>query len=500
MERIIVKIKDMETKITYSIFSDMEKYCDDFTFYDEIDVLKQLKSAKIINDMRDIYFPDEAELIESIKNHETIIIDAVNLDRGEDTIVVEFKEEAEEWDETLTKLLDKERIRYNKASTGTIYVKFNEDQNIRISDHDPNVVNLRNDPNIQVDISKVNDYSEFVLNLSNAINTDDITHIVPYIDNKQQDNAIEDVLNKFSEVKYYTVLLDDYESTEIEYEGTDKNEAIDVFNSITHHSFDDPNSSQNSVVLNVYDVDNEKLESKYREALNDWDGDVSDALDQVEDEINDKDYRDEYFKEERNVELEQSRSFKRINEPTVNLRYEVEELLEKQGLIGRSAKYTTLNFGDKDVKLRIADHSWNPANNNRFGFYDYYLSVVIVNLNATFNRYKHNVRDGEEIYFDDSFTAEQIVKDINDKLDEIKGNIMETTNDPLVTKLKDMINLVLEDCDKYAYPHVCNMASDPRTKPELESMIIDMVKESGVSVGKSIDQIERAYNPNKIED
>jgi len=67
-------------------------------------------------------------------------------------------------------------------------------------------------------------------------------------------------------------------------------------------------------------------------------------------------------------------------------------------------------------------------------------------------------------------------------------------------QLKDVIAIMLDDCDPYTYPHVCNMASNPETRPELEEMIINMAKKTGDSVGAIIHQIERAYNPNMMED
>jgi transposase len=67
-------------------------------------------------------------------------------------------------------------------------------------------------------------------------------------------------------------------------------------------------------------------------------------------------------------------------------------------------------------------------------------------------------------------------------------------------ELKDLIEVVFEDCDKYSHPHVCNMISDPATKTELENTIIGIIRQSGVSIQAAIDQIERAYNSNYIED
>jgi len=46
-------------------------------------------------------------------------------------------------------------------------------------------------------------------------------------------------------------------------------------------------------------------------------------------------------------------------------------------------KYHTLELGDKFVQLRLADHSENLLNIDRYGAHDYYLSVVIADKNYT---------------------------------------------------------------------------------------------------------------------
>lgn len=67
-------------------------------------------------------------------------------------------------------------------------------------------------------------------------------------------------------------------------------------------------------------------------------------------------------------------------------------------------------------------------------------------------------------------------------------------------KIKELINLALEQCDKIEYPHVCNMAKTPGNREGLENMILAQIKESGVSVNAAINRIEGAYNPNRMED
>jgi len=66
-------------------------------------------------------------------------------------------------------------------------------------------------------------------------------------------------------------------------------------------------------------------------------------------------------------------------------------------------------------------------------------------------------------------------------------------------ELKDIITLMLDEVDKYDYPHVKRMASTPETKKRLEDEIINMAKQ-GINVRSAINQIERAFNSNIIED
>jgi hypothetical protein len=67
-------------------------------------------------------------------------------------------------------------------------------------------------------------------------------------------------------------------------------------------------------------------------------------------------------------------------------------------------------------------------------------------------------------------------------------------------KLKEIIDLALEQCDKLEHPHVCSMASNSSNRPGLENMIMAQIKESGISVNAAINRIEGAYNPNRMED
>lgn len=74
------------------------------------------------------------------------------------------------------------------------------------------------------------------------------------------------------------------------------------------------------------------------------------------------------------------------------------------------------------------------------------------------------------------------------------------SNNNSLQELKNLISLVLDDCDKYDYPHVCNMARNPDTRPILEKRILEISLTNGASVQNAIVQMERTYNPNMIED
>ncbi len=65
-------------------------------------------------------------------------------------------------------------------------------------------------------------------------------------------------------------------------------------------------------------------------------------------------------------------------------------------------------------------------------------------------------------------------------------------------RLKELIAIKLDRCDPLDWPYVCHMSKNNRTS--LEEMIIQQCAASGCSVGEALDRIERAYNPNRMED
>ena len=80
------------------------------------------------------------------------------------------------------------------------------------------------------------------------------------------------------------------------------------------------------------------------------------------------------------------------------------------------------------IQLRLADHSENLQNVDRFGVCDYYISVVIADKNATkeqffsskFERRKNEV----ELYFDSDSNFDEIIDEIEDRIENARELIM----------------------------------------------------------------------------
>lgn len=80
------------------------------------------------------------------------------------------------------------------------------------------------------------------------------------------------------------------------------------------------------------------------------------------------------------------------------------------------------------------------------------------------------------------------------------SDIKNFTTDQLMTRLKELIAIELDHCNKVDWPYVCNMTGTPEGKKQVEDMIIKQCTTSGITVGQALEKIERAYNPNRMED
>lgn len=67
-------------------------------------------------------------------------------------------------------------------------------------------------------------------------------------------------------------------------------------------------------------------------------------------------------------------------------------------------------------------------------------------------------------------------------------------------ELKELIHSHLSACDKILTPTICEMKDSPEGKVELEQMILTRILERGITVGQAINEIEKEYNLNLIND
>lgn len=67
-------------------------------------------------------------------------------------------------------------------------------------------------------------------------------------------------------------------------------------------------------------------------------------------------------------------------------------------------------------------------------------------------------------------------------------------------ELKQLIHAHLNECDFILTPTICEMKDTDKGKAELEEKILKRILERGITVGQAVNEIEREYNPNLIND
>ena len=73
------------------------------------------------------------------------------------------------------------------------------------------------------------------------------------------------------------------------------------------------------------------------------------------------------------------------------------------------------------------------------------------------------------------------------------------TYEELLEETKGLIKLQVDQLDALENPMVVQMAS-PDNYHKLEELILEIVISEKRTISDSIDQVERRYNPNKLED
>jgi hypothetical protein len=224
-------------------------------------------------------------------------------------------------------------------------------------------------------------------------------------------------------IYFVTGETDDY-SNEI-YTGSDYDKALLEFNSANNSDVSDYGGI----------ISFRKITSTYKFVGDLEDGyyDISDFP--IEDYYSDTDYYE--LINEGEIEDVDSRDIKPINEQSDDLLLDVSNHYKK---IYGDWKYNTIivdNGKDKYdndyeeygcIQLRIADHSENVKNIDKFGSCDYYISVVIANKNKTSGKFLASMyerRSNEiELNFDSDNTFDEIISEIEENIENGKEYIL----------------------------------------------------------------------------
>jgi hypothetical protein len=244
-------------------------------------------------------------------------------------------------------------------------------------------------------------------------------HSELYIDDKMKDGG--EVDNLF-ELVTYTVTIDTNSTSDEEYSGFDEEKAIRVFNGLGANDLP-TNSINYGGFCSLYKkVDKYKfvyeLDKEYDEEISDY------PIVEYYDNKN-------YYKlvEEGENEIIEHRDIAGANDKSNNLLDEITNYYHDE--YGKF-KYNTIQvYADSDIEqdepigciqLRIADHTENINNVDRFGRCDFYISVVVADNDVTRNRF------GMSNSFDRrSNEVEILVKSIDtfdDAIDRIQEEIV----------------------------------------------------------------------------
>jgi uncharacterized CHY-type Zn-finger protein len=74
------------------------------------------------------------------------------------------------------------------------------------------------------------------------------------------------------------------------------------------------------------------------------------------------------------------------------------------------------------------------------------------------------------------------------------------TDEQALQRLKELIAIQFDSCNKEDWPYICHMSLSAQGRAAVERMTLEQIDASGCSVGQAFDRIERAYNPNRMED
>ena len=221
----------------------------------------------------------------------------------------------------------------------------------------------------------------------------------------------------FFKVTHHT----DY-SSDMVYFGIDGNEAQKAFDGFNTSDVPDKYKNENNTIELSKRVD-------FYSFINDLDEDETIEDYPIEDYYDDSRYYKRIFEGE--FEEIEVKIIEPVNQQTDELLSEVQfHYKQKYGKM----KYNVIDVLDNegeyvgDIQLRIADHTENIRNIDRFDKHTAHLSVVIAEYNPTKSKFWSNDlerRNGEiELYFTSENSFEEIVSEIDGTIEELKHNII----------------------------------------------------------------------------
>lgn len=223
--------------------------------------------------------------------------------------------------------------------------------------------------------------------------------------------TLESFINEIT-LNHYNVVLHTSNSSDIIYEGVYLNEAENEFDMFGYSDLEDSYKDRSDLLLIL-----DKKEMVYKFLL---DEDIDDYP--IEEHHDDANIYDLLGEEE--IETIKEKKIDRINKKTEDLLSEVEN--HYKDLYG-NYKYNDILVYDEEeylgkITLRIADHSENIQNRDRFSNSDFHLSVVIAELDKTKERFDMGRKQNEiEIYFDSFNSKDEIIDEIEDSLNYFKS-------------------------------------------------------------------------------
>ena len=208
----------------------------------------------------------------------------------------------------------------------------------------------------------------------------------------------------------YKVKFDTNDTTDSIYDGIDKEEAFDVFNSYDINDVDERFKNRSDLYVTI-----EKCTDKYK-----FVHEIDDEYESIEDYPIEDYYNTDYYEliDEGDYEELDHKTLEPINKKSDNLLNDVQSYYKD--LYGKYKYNIILVYDEQDdligtISLRIADHTENLNNNGRFEDCDYYISVVIADDDATKTKFQYNDLEKKDDVCNDSYNDEDDDLEMEDK-------------------------------------------------------------------------------------